>query len=163
MPAARPRARTTTPLAPPAPVDPLVETWAINDRVTRYLVAALADDDLALALAPKHRTIRAILAHLHAVRRAWIAPSDAALAAPLASVPDDADVATIIAALDASGAAMTAMLADRVATGTRPSGFRPHTAAFVGHHRAQVIWTRKAHGRPLPKTVAFGLWEWGTR
>ena len=73
-------------------------------------------------------------------------------------------------AIEASGAAIAQLIADRQADGSRVKGFKPHTTAFVGylishesHHRGQIVLTLKQAGHPVDKKTAFGLWEWGSR
>ena len=36
--------------------DQLVETWNIHDRINRYLLQAIPEEALSVAMAPKHRT-----------------------------------------------------------------------------------------------------------
>ena len=51
--------------------DPLVETWAIHDRINLYLLDAIPEDALAAAL-PKCRTVYDQFAHIHNVRLMWL-------------------------------------------------------------------------------------------
>src|SRR4051812_11742215 len=52
--------------------DPLIETWAIHDRINRYLLAAIPDAALGATIWPKFRTVRQLFAHLHNVRLMWL-------------------------------------------------------------------------------------------
>lgn len=151
--------------------DPLVETWLIHDRIHRYLLAEIAEDSLALALAPKHRTVGGLFAHLHNVRLMWLKSAAPELLAGLEKL--EADGLTkeqLVAALTASGEAIAELLARAVAAGGKVKGFKPHATAFLGylishesHHRGQVLWNLKNTGRPVSPKVGFGLWEWGVR
>ena len=51
--------------------EPLVETWSIHNRINLYLLDAIADESLALAL-PKCRTVFDQFAHIHNVRLMWL-------------------------------------------------------------------------------------------
>ena len=49
-------------------------------------------------------------------------------------------------------------------------GFSPDAVSFFAylvshesHHRGQIASLAKRLGHPLPKTVEFGMWEWGSR
>jgi uncharacterized damage-inducible protein DinB len=151
--------------------DQLVETWNIHDRINRYLLNAVAPEALGLALAPKHRTVFGLFAHIHNVRLMWLKSAAPELLQGLAKLDTDTgDKATLEAALQASGQAIEALLRKALAAGGKVKGFKPHVVAFVGylishesHHRGQIGWTLKGTGHPLNQKTAFGLWEWGVR
>lgn len=48
--------------------DPLVETWAIYNRINVYLYGTIPEAALADAIAPKFRSVGALCAHVHNVR-----------------------------------------------------------------------------------------------
>lgn len=149
----------------------LVETWEIHDRINRYLLDAVPAGALGAALAPKHRTVFQLFAHLHNVRLMWLKAAAPELMQGLAKLEGtDGDAGTLRAALEASGKAVAALVRKAVAAGGKVKGFKPHVTAFVGyliahesHHRGQVGWTLKGTGRPLDQKTAYGLWEWGVR
>lgn len=151
--------------------EPLVETWEIHDRIHRYLLDAIPDEALGKSLAPKHRTVFQLFAHIHNVRLMWLKSAAPDLLAGLEKLEGtDGAKATLVDALTASGAAIAQMIGAAVASGGRVKGFKPHATAFVGyliaheaHHRGHIGWTLKNVGHPLPRKVDFGLWEWGVR
>lgn len=150
----------------------LVETWNIHDRINRYLLAAVPEDALAGVSASKGRTVAEQFAHIHNVRLMWLKEAAPDLLAGLAKFEkgETLTVENLAAALEASGAAIAQLIADRQADGARVKGFKPHLTAFVGylvshesHHRGQIVMTLKQSGHPVDKKTAFGLWEWGSR
>jgi uncharacterized damage-inducible protein DinB len=151
--------------------DQLVETWNIHDRINLYLLQAVPAKALSLALAPKHRTVFQLFAHIHNVRLMWLKSAAPDLLQGLSKLEkDDADKATLGAALEASGRAIGTLVRKALAAGGKVKGFKPHVVAFVGylishesHHRGQIGWTLKGAGHPLDQKTAYGLWEWGVR
>jgi uncharacterized damage-inducible protein DinB len=151
--------------------DQLDETWAIHDRINRYLLAAVPDDALGKSLAPKHRTVYQLFAHLHNVRLLWLKSAAPEFMAGLAKLEGDTgDKEKLAAALEASGQAVAGLLRKALAAGGKVKGFKPHAVAFLGyliahesHHRGQIGWTLKNTGHPLDQKTAYGLWEWGVR
>jgi uncharacterized damage-inducible protein DinB len=151
--------------------DSLLETWAIHNRIQLYLLDAIAEESLSLAL-PKCRTVFDLLAHVHNVRLMWIKSAAPEFLEGLAKL-ETKKLGTkpeLHNALKASGKAIDSLLRKAVAEGGKVKGFKPHVTAFLGylishesHHRGQVGWTLKQSGRPLDPKVAFGLWEWGVR
>jgi uncharacterized damage-inducible protein DinB len=151
--------------------DPLVETWQIHDRINRYLLDAVPEEALGASPGPKFRTVFQQFAHMHNVRLMWLkAAAPALLSGPGKLEGEDGPKAELAAALEASGRAIGALLAQASASGGKVKGFKPHATAFLGyliahesHHRGQVGWTLKGAGRPLDRKTAYGLWEWGVR
>jgi uncharacterized damage-inducible protein DinB len=154
--------------------EPLVETWSIHNRINLYLLEAVPAEALGSALAPKHRSIGQIFAHVHNVRLMWLKAAAPDLLEGIAKLEAAAaDKAAIAAALEASGRAIEALLRKSLAAGGaggKIKGFKPHATAFAGylishesHHRSQVVWTLKNAGHPLDQKTSYGLWEWGVR
>jgi uncharacterized damage-inducible protein DinB len=151
--------------------DQLVQTWNIHDRIHRYLLNAIPDEALASSLAPKHRTVFQLFAHIHNVRLMWLKSAAPELLEGLSKLEGDTgEKATLEAALEASGSAIEALVRKALAAGGKVKGFKPHVVAFVGylishesHHRGQIGWTLKNTGHPLDQKTAYGLWEWGVR
>ena len=150
----------------------LVETWNIHDRINRYLLAAEPGDALGCVSASKGRTVGEQFAHIHNVRLMWLKEAAPAMLAGLEKLEKGAALTSSVLskALEASGAAIAQLIADRQADGARVKGFKPHTTAFVGylishesHHRGQIVLTLKQAGHAIDKKTAFGLWEWGSR
>ena len=150
----------------------LVETWNIHDRINRYLLAAVPEDAFGCMSASKGRTVGEQFAHIHNVRLMWLKEAAPPLFAGLSKFEKGATLTVddLASALEASGAAIAQLIADRQADGARVKGFKPHVTAFVGylishesHHRGQIVLTLKQSGHPIDKKTGFGLWEWGTR
>jgi len=157
-------------------MNPLLETWQINARITLYVLGAVAPEALKAGKALKLRTVAAQFAHIHNVRLMWLkeaAPDlleglDASGAGKfdLALNPDATELRT---ALDASAGAISVLLERGLESG-KIRGFKPHATAFLGYliahesyHRAEIGIILTHAGHPLEKKVAFGMWEWGVR
>ena len=160
------------PLAEIAVTDPLVETWEIHDRINLYLLRALKPTHLELAPPTRGRTVGETFAHLHNVRLMWLKAASPARLKSLEKLEKDgaADRARIETSLRESGAAIAALVGESLEAGGKLKGFKPHVHAFVGylvshesHHRGQIMLALKHGGAAVPKTVAYGLWEWGSR
>jgi uncharacterized damage-inducible protein DinB len=151
--------------------DQLVETWTIHDRINGYMLKAIPDDALGLALGPKHRTVYQLFAHMHNVRLMWLKSADAELLAGLTKIEGQSGEKTSLStALESSGRAIATLLRKSLASGGKIKGFKPHAVAFIGylishesHHRGQIGWTLKSSGHPLDQKTSYGLWEWGVR
>lgn len=160
-------------MSPPAPGSAgLAETWAIGARITRYLLDGIPAASLEVSLTGKGRTVRDLFAHLHDVRLMWLQSARPDLLAGLSKIGSGsaADQPALAAALEASAAAVEALVAGSAGSDQRVKGFKPHVSAFVGyllsheaHHRGQVALAVRQAGSPLDKKVSYGLWEWGVR
>jgi uncharacterized damage-inducible protein DinB len=149
----------------------LVETWNIHNRVNLYLLDAVAPEALGAVLAPKHRTVYQLFAHLHNVRLMWLKSAAPELLAGLEKLEGtEGDKDALKNALEASGKALEGLLRKSLAAGGKVKGFKPHAVAFLGyliahesHHRGQIGWTLKNSEHRLDQKTAYGLWEWGVR
>ena len=150
---------------------PLLEAWAIHNRINIYLLGAIAETSLASVSASKGRTVGEQFAHIHNVRLMWLKAAAPTLLDGLNKLEQDAlGKPAIASALDASGAAIAELLRQAAANGDRVKGFKPTGTAFFAylvshesHHRGQIALTLKQAGVPLDKKTAYGLWEWGSR
>jgi uncharacterized damage-inducible protein DinB len=155
----------------------LVESYAVNERMNQIVLEHL--DPAAWRAKPpgnKGRTIAAIIAHVHNIRRKWVR-----LSAPHLKLPAALDRASCTqkqaqAALARSAACCSEMLADalsgphrRVETFRRDGWARqwPAGAAMLAymishdaHHRGQVCMLAHQLGFPLPTNTAAGIWVW---
>lgn len=149
--------------------DQAIETWQINDRLNRFFLDALEDDQLAIK-ALKSKSVASHFAHVHNVRLMWIKAAAPALMDGLVKVDNEAATkAELLAALERSRDAMEALLREGFESG-RIKGFKPHPTAFLGYlishetyHRAQAELALRQAGRPLDDKTSYGLWEWGVR
>lgn len=157
---------------PLAAAAPLVESWAIHNRIHLYLLDAISPAGFAAKAGGKGRAVGTALAHVHNVRLMWLKSAAPELLAPLKKFESDTTPTAdeVRSALVASGSAIAELVTSAVADGGRVKGFKPHVTAFVGyliaheaHHRGQITLALRLAGEPLEKTVAYGLWEWGSR
>ncbi|HEV2425268.1 MAG TPA: DinB family protein [Terriglobia bacterium] len=150
-------------------VDALLEMYAANNRITRYLIENLPEE--AWQAEPpdgKGRTVAAIAAHIHNVRGMWLKAAGGELVDKIE--PRTATRAEVLAALDRSHTALNKLLKAALAGDGRVKGFRPDAAGFIGylvshdaHHRGQMTMLARQAGHPLPQKAMFGMWEWGQR
>jgi uncharacterized damage-inducible protein DinB len=155
---------------------PAVQTFAANDRINQVLIENL--DPAAWRAKPpgKARTIAAIFTHIHNVRTKWVR-----LTAPHLKVPTQLNRAHCTpqqarAALAESAARCMEMLDEALGDGRgriknfRSDGWaRPmpvglemlcYMLSHEAHHRGQVCMLAHQLGFPLPKEVAYGIWNW---
>jgi uncharacterized damage-inducible protein DinB len=154
----------------------LVETFAVNDHINQLILEHL--NPKAWRAKPpgrNARTIAAIFAHVHNIRRKWLR-----LSAPNLKLPAQLDRTRCTqrqarAALAQSAKRCSAMLADAFAGDGRVKEFirdgwaRPwppgaamlaYMLAHEAHHRGQVCMLARQLGFPLPPNAAYGIWVW---
>ena len=145
----------------------LVESYSVNERMNQIILGHL-DPAAWRAKMPgaKGRTIAAIVAHVHNVRRKWLR-----LSAPHLKLPAPLNRATCTpkqaqAALLESAARCAQMLAE-VKTFHRDGWAKPWPAgpamlAYMlthdAHHRGQICMLAHQLGFPLP--AAWEIWRW---
>jgi uncharacterized damage-inducible protein DinB len=155
----------------------LVESYAVNERMNQIVLEHL-DPAAWRAKLPgsKGRTIAAIFAHVHNVRRKWLR-----LSAPHLKLPARLDRASCTqkrarAALAESGARCSEMLAEALAGSqsrvesflrdgwARPWPAGPAMVAYMishdAHHRGQVTMLAHQLGFPLPAKATSEMWAW---
>jgi uncharacterized damage-inducible protein DinB len=164
-----------------------VQIFAANDRMYQMLIEHL--DPAAWGAKPptakstakplgknKVRTIAAIFTHVHNVRCKWVR-----LTAPHLKIPTQLNRAHCTpqqarAGLAESAARCAEMLAEalggsggRVEKFRRDGWARPwpvglemlcYMLSHEAHHRGQVCMLAHQLGFPLPKRVAYGIWNW---
>lgn len=151
-------------------MEALLETWRINERINRYVLAAIPPEALAIKL-EKGKTVGGNFSHIHNVRLMWLKVCAVDLWESLEKFDKEIpDHAALEAALIASGAAIEEVLRRAVSPEGKVKGFKPHAAAFVGYmishesfHRAMAEIALRQAGVPLDDKVAYGTWEWGSR
>jgi uncharacterized damage-inducible protein DinB len=156
----------------------LLEAYAVNERMNQILIGHLAPGAWrARPPGGKGRSIAAIFAHVHNIRRKWLR-----LSAPHIKLPAPLDRTRCTprqarAALAESAACCSEMLADalaparrgRIKTFVRDGWARPWPAgpamliymlSHDTHHRGQICMLARQLGFPLPATVGGGIWNW---
>jgi uncharacterized damage-inducible protein DinB len=153
-----------------------VRIFAANDRINQILIENL-DPRAWKAKPPGNvRTIAAIFTHMHNVRAKWVR-----LTAPHLKVPRQLHRAHCTprqarAGLAESAARCAEMLSEALGgSGGRVEKFRrdgwakpwsvgPEMLCYMlsheAHHRGQVCMLAHQLGFPLPKNVAYGIWNW---
>jgi uncharacterized damage-inducible protein DinB len=152
-----------------------VQIFAANDRMNQMIIEQL-DAGVWTAKPPgKARTIAAIFTHMHNVRCKWVR-----LTAPRLKVPRQLNRAHCTPeearkGLAESAARCAEMLAEAlggsgsIETFCRDGWAQPwpvgpemlcYMLSHEAHHRGQVCLLAHQLGFPLPKQVAYGLWNW---
>ncbi len=150
----------------------LLETYAVNERITQYMLENLAD--AAWKAEPpggKGRTIASIAAHIHNVRHMWLAVAAKGKPLPEKLEPTTATRKEAMEALAESAVCCTQLLSEALDHPEgKVKGFRPDAAGMLGylishdaHHRGQICMLARQLGYTLPKQAGFGMWEWGSR
>jgi uncharacterized damage-inducible protein DinB len=157
--------------------DVLLETYAVNDAINQLILEHL-DPHAWRAKPPggNPRTIAAIFAHVHNIRRKWLR-----LSAPHLKLPAQLDRTRCTpgqasAALAESAQRCSEMLASALAgldggvkQFRRDGWARPWPAGATmvaymisheAHHRGQVCLLAHQLGFPLPIKAAYGMWVW---
>jgi uncharacterized damage-inducible protein DinB len=155
---------------------PAVQTFAANDRINQILIENL--DPAAWRAKPpgNARAIAAIFTHMHNVRTKWVR-----LTAPHLKVPAQLNRAHCTpsqarAALAESADRCMEMLDEALGDGrgrirkfhsdgwARPMPVGLEMLCYMlsheAHHRGQVCMLAHQLGFPLPKEVAYGIWNW---
>ena len=157
----------------------LLETYTVNDRINQLLLEYL--DPRAWRAKPpgrNARTIAAIFAHMHNIRRKWLR-----LSAPHLKLPAQLDrirctQREVRAAFAASTENCLAMLKEalagpdgRVKEFLRDGWARPwpggaamftYMVSHEAHHRGQICMLAHQLGFPLPVKATSGMWNWET-
>jgi uncharacterized damage-inducible protein DinB len=159
----------------------LVESYAVNERMNQIVLEHL-DPAAWRAKLPRSRgrTIAAIFAHIHNVRRKWLRLSAPHLKLPAALNHASCTQKQVRAALAESGARCSEMIAEalvrpQVGPQSRVENFLrdgwarewPAGGAMVAymishdaHHRGQVSMLAHQLGYPLPVKASAGIWGW---
>lgn len=151
-------------------MNPLSETWHINNRIHLYLLNALQEENLAATATSKGRTVGEQFAHIHNVRLMWLKASMPELMENVTKLEkDNLTKSNLAENLMQSANAIAHLLEKGIETG-KIKGFKPHPEAFLGyliahesHHRGQITLSLKQSGIQLDKKILFGIWEWGVR
>jgi len=155
----------------------LVESYAVNERMNQIVLEHL-DPAAWRAKLPgsKGRTIAAIFAHVHNIRRKWLRLSAPHLKLPAALAHASCTQKQMRAALAESGARCSQMLEQAlsgseggVETFLRDGWAKPWPAGAAmvaymishdAHHRGQVAMLAHQLGFPLPAKATSEMWAW---
>lgn len=153
----------------------VIAAWRTNARATAYLVEHLPRELWAQAVpGVPRRSVRAIAAHLHNSRCAWIRALGGrhGIVAPARVDVRRVHPAELVRALARSSAAMVRLIQLGIAREGRvppavwqnfPTDLEHFLSYFVAHeahHRGQLCLLARQLGRRLPKEVVDGLWQW---
>jgi uncharacterized damage-inducible protein DinB len=155
----------------------MVESYAVNERMNQIILEQLNPAAWRAQLpGSKGRTIAAVIAHVHNIRRKWLRLSAPHLKLPVALDRTRCTQERAQAALAGSAALCSKMLADalcepesRVKTFHRDGWANPWPAgaamvaymiAHDAHHRGQVCMLAHQLGFPLPSKVTAEMWSW---
>jgi uncharacterized damage-inducible protein DinB len=149
-------------------VDDLVEAWRINHRVTLKVLDGLSPDAFAATLSTRGgRDIGRQLAHVHAVRCAWLRKPDISNGITTFSKDERIARSTLRKALEESADAVERLIRRACADGGSVGGFKRSVVALVGyliahesHHRGSILLTAKQSGFPLSEDLKWGIWAW---
>jgi uncharacterized damage-inducible protein DinB len=155
----------------------LMESYAVNERMNQLMLEHLDPAAWRATLrGSKGRTIAAIVAHTHNIRRKWLRLSAPHIKMPATMNRSACTQKEAKAALKVSGERCCEMIADALCKPQRPTkifhrdGWAkpwPAGAAMVSymithdaHHRGQVCMLAHQLGYPLPGKAAYGMWGW---
>jgi uncharacterized damage-inducible protein DinB len=151
------------------------QIFVANDRMNQALIEHL--DPAAWRAKPpgKGRTIAAIFTHMHNVRTKWVRLTAPHLKVPLQLNRAHCTPQQARAGLAESAARCAEMLAEALDGGGRVKKFHRdgwaqpwpvglemlcYMHSHEAHHRGQVCMLAHQLGFPLPKEVAYGIWNW---
>jgi uncharacterized damage-inducible protein DinB len=148
----------------------LLRAYATNNRINVYLVQNIPEEAWrAKPPGGKGRDIASIVAHMHNVRLMWLKASGAS-DIPAKLEPTAVSRPQAVSALEASWKSLEAILRSSLSAGGNIKSFKPDAVSFFGylvahdaHHRGQITMLARQTGYPVPQSVMFGMWEWGTR
>ncbi|HEV7738361.1 MAG TPA: DinB family protein [Chlamydiales bacterium] len=150
---------------------PLLNTWAISQRINEFLLTGVKEEYFADRSAAKGRTVGEQFAHIHNVRLMWLKASAPELMTGLEKIEKEEVITKekLLDGLRESGVAIGKLLAGGMEKG-RIKGFKPHPEGFLGymiaheaHHRGQIVVTLKENKHLPEKNILYGMWEWGSR
>lgn len=159
----------------------LLAAWRTNNRVTVEFIRGLPTAVWTLEVpGVPHRTVRAILAHLHNARCRWIKTlgREHGITAPPHVDRRRVTRPQLAAALKRSSTGMEALLELGLASGGEVPPSKGYVwrnlsldvghvlTYFVGHeahHRGQIVMAARQAGHRLPPAVVNGLWWWKGR
>lgn len=162
-------------MRPGAPDQRLSDIYVLNDRLNQLILEQLDPAAWrAQSAGARRRTIAAIFAHMHNIRRKWVRLSAPHLRLPPPLKRNHCTQKEASAALAASAASCSKMLLDaeagRVCQFHRDGWAKPwqtagaamlaYMLAHDAHHRGQVCMLAHQLGFKLPIKATSGMWNW---
>jgi uncharacterized damage-inducible protein DinB len=151
----------------------LLEAWGVHCRLLAFLLDNIPSEALTgVPVGMKGRSVGEIFAHVHNNRLAWLELTpklvEGVAKIPAKSKEDKTAISKekLIAALEASGAAMAKLLQTSAEKGKvssykrSPATFHSYIVAHEWYHVGEICMTLTQSGHRLPDEVLYGLWEW---
>ncbi|MDH5757945.1 MAG: DinB family protein [Gemmatimonadota bacterium] len=151
----------------------LVEAWRTNHRINLLLLEKISGEGLACTLSKRGgRDVARQFAHMHDVRLHHMEKRAPDLAPGLVKFAskDPPEREALVAAHEASTAAVETFLVDVLEGAPRRRGFRKgifttlaYFIAHESHHRGSILLTLKECGHKVDNTIAYAIWDWDRR
>jgi uncharacterized damage-inducible protein DinB len=154
----------------------LVQIFSANERLNQLLIEHLPPAAWLAKPPGKVRTIAAIFTHIHNMRIKWVRLSAPHLKLPAQLSRYSCTPQQAGAALAQSAKSCTALLTEALGSNTssvkkfqRDGWAQPwpvrvemlcYMLAHEAHHRGQICMLAVQMGTPLPKKIAYGIWNW---
>jgi len=151
----------------------ILEAWWTNHRIHLLLIDHISEEGMRSTLSKRGgRNVVRQLAHVHN-NRVWQLEArarDLAEGLPKFETRDEPDKETLRQALLASAERIATFFEECLEGAPKRRGFKKgvitHLAYFIAHeshHRGNILLTLKQCGHPLPKEIAYAIWDWDRR
>lgn len=151
-----------------------VRIFNTNERLNQLLIEHLPPTVWLRKPPGNARPIAAIFTHMHNMRIKWVRLSAPHLKRPVQLNRSRCTPQQASAALAQSAACCTEMLDEALESGRVkqfirdgwaqpwPAGIEmlSYMVAHEAHHRGQICMLAGQLGTPLPKKIAYGMWNW---